>query len=158
LVLSNGYGSEKSSLALAVRVEYWSGLAWVLNGSDTTCTGTIPAAALAMSNTRDHKGNAGSWTTTGSAITVSGGVGTLTLTAPSGGATGTVDLALNLGSTAADQSCLSSHPASTGANLPWLRSRNGSCAAGWAADPSARASFGVYSPETRKTVHVREIF
>ena len=25
-------------------------------------------------------------------------------------------------------------------------------------DPAARASFGIYSPETRKTVHMREIF
>lgn len=158
LQLSNGYGSEKSSLALAVRVEYWSGLAWALSSNDTTCTGVIPASALAMSNVRDYKGNVGSWTTTGSAITISGGVGTLTLTAPSGGATGTVDLALNLGSTTADQSCLTSHPASTGANLSWLRTRHGSCAATYDRDPSARAAFGVYSPETRKTVHVREIF
>lgn len=158
LQLSNGYGSEKSSLALAVRAEYWSGLAWVLNSADTSCTGTIPASSIALSNVRDYKGNAGSWTTTGSAVTISGGVGTLTLSAPSGGSTGTVDLALNLGNTAADQSCLASHPASTGANLSWLRTRHGSCAATYDRDPSARAVFGVYSAETRKTVHVREIF
>ncbi|MFM2119272.1 MAG: hypothetical protein RL722_740, partial [Pseudomonadota bacterium] len=40
----------------------------------------------------------------------------------------------------------------------WLRAQNGACATGWASDPSARASFGIYSAETRKTVHVREIF
>ncbi|MEK8029503.1 DUF6701 domain-containing protein [Ideonella sp. DXS29W] len=158
LQLANGYGSEKSSLALSVRVEYWSGLAWVLNSADTACTGTIPASAVAFSNTRDHKGSAATWTTTASAVTISGGVGTLTLAAPSGGSTGTVDLALNLGSSAADQSCLASHPASTGAGLAWLRSRQGSCAATYDRDPSARAAFGVYTPETRKTVHVREIF
>ncbi|WP_374562676.1 DUF6701 domain-containing protein [Ideonella sp.] len=156
LVLSNGYGSEKSTLTLQARTDYWSGAAWVKN-SDDSCT-SVPVTALALSNYRDYKGNAGSWTTTGSAITITSGSGTLTLTAPTGGATGTVDLALNLGSTAADQSCLSTHPATTGAGLAWLRSNYGSCAATWDRDPSARAAFGVYSPETRKTVHVREIF
>ena len=86
------------------------------------------------------------------------GVGSVTLAAPSSGATGTVDLALNLGSGSADESCLAGHPASSGAGMPWLRSRNGSCATGWASDPWARATFGIYSPETRKTIHVREIF
>lgn len=162
LVVANGYGSEKSPLVLTARTEYWSGAAWVLNNADT-CT-VVPAAALALSNVRNHQGGTGTWTTSGSAITIgvgtgtSPGIGFLTLAAPSGGATGSVDLALNLGTTAADASCLASHPASTGATLPWLRSRNGNCAAAWAADPSARASFGVYSPESKKTVHVREIF
>ena len=81
--------------------------------------------------------------------------------APSPSATGSVDIALNLGATAADQSCLATHPASTGAALPWLRAPQGSangCAAAWDRDPAARASFGIYSPETRKTLHVREIF
>jgi MSHA biogenesis protein MshQ len=156
LVLANGYGSEKSALQLQARTEYWSGAAWVKN-SDDSCT-QVPASAIAFSNYRDYKGNAGGWTTSGSTFTFNGGSGILVLTAPTGGATGTVDLALNLGSTTADQSCLTSHPASTGANLSWLRSNHGSCAATWDRDPSARASFGVYSPETRKTVHVREIF
>ncbi len=156
LVIANGYGSEKSALVLQARTEYWSGAAWVKNTADS-CT-SVPATALALSNYRDYKGNVGSWTTSGSAITISSGSGTLTLAAPSGGATGTVDLALNLGSTAADQSCLATHPATTGAGLAWLRSNFGSCASSWDRDPSARAAFGVYSPETRKTVHVREIF
>lgn len=157
LLVANGYGSEKSALRLAVRAEYWSGAAWVLNAADTGCT-SVPAAAVALSNHRNHQGNAGAWTTTPSGFTLAGGLAELALSAPSGGATGSVELALNLGTTTADASCNASHPASTGGALPWLRSRNGNCAAGWAADPSARASFGVYSPETRKTVHVREIF
>ncbi|HJV69181.1 LamG domain-containing protein [Ideonella sp.] len=162
LLVANGYGSENSALQLALRVEYWSGKAWLLNGDDG-CTGygaaSIPTGSVALSSVRDHKGGAGSWTTNATAITMkSNGVGTLTLAAPSGGATGTVDLALNLGAGTADESCLANHPASTGAVLPWLRSRNGSCATGWASDPSARAAFGIYSPESKKTVHVREIF
>lgn len=162
LLVANGYGSEKSALQLALRVEYWSGQAWVLNGADS-CTGygaaSIPAGSVALSNLRNHQGGTGAWTTSATAVTMSAsGDGSVTLAAPSGGATGTLDLALNLGSGTADASCLTSHPASTGAGLPWLRSRNGNCATGWASDPWARASFGIYSPETRKTIHVREIF
>ena len=55
-----------------------------------------------------------------SAITIAAGSGLLTLSAPSpagAGSTGSVDLALNLGAAAADQSCLAAHPASTGAAL-----------------------------------------
>lgn len=154
LVLANGYGSEKSALALQVRAEYWSGTAWIKNTADS-CT-QVPTSAIALSNYRDYKGNSGAWTTSASAITLSSGTGQLTLAAPN--ASGTVDLGLNLGSTTADQSCLSTHPATTGAGLAWLRSNYGSCASTWDRDPSARAAFGVYSPETRKTVHVREIF
>ena len=91
-------------------------------------------------------------------MSISGGSGTLTLSAPSPASTGGVDIAINLGATTTDQSCLATHPARTGAALPWLRSVQGSCAATFDRDPAARASFGIYSPETRKTLHVREIF
>jgi MSHA biogenesis protein MshQ len=69
-----------------------------------------------------------------------------------------LDLAINLGSSSSDQSCQTSHPASVGAAKPWLRAQNGSCTASADRDPSARASFGLYSPESRKTVHARDIF
>ncbi|MED5620373.1 LamG domain-containing protein [Ideonella sp. BN130291] len=155
LRLANGFGSEKQALQLQATTEYFTASrAWVKNADDS-CT-TVAATAVARSNVRDGKGAAATWTTTPALITITGGSGTLSLSAPL--ATGSLDLALNLGSTTADQSCLSTHPSTTGAGKPWLRSRNGSCAAGWAADPSARASFGIYSPETQKTVHAREIF
>ncbi|GAB4042955.1 MAG: hypothetical protein Fur0014_15370 [Rubrivivax sp.] len=161
LRVANGYGSEKSALQLPVRTEYWSGAAWVLNSADN-CTAPagqpIAGAAVALSAYRDGKGNAASWTTSASALTITNGSGLLTLAAPGGGATGTVELALNLGSGAADQSCNASHPATTGAGRAWLRSRHGSCATSWDRDPAARASFGIYSAESKKTVHVREIF
>jgi MSHA biogenesis protein MshQ len=87
------------------------------------------------------------------------GRGLLTLSAPTpAGSTLTVDLALNLGSSGTDQSCQASHPASTGAAQPWLRSQNGGCAASADRDPAGRASFGVYSPESRRSVHIRDVF
>jgi MSHA biogenesis protein MshQ len=119
----------------------------------------LPAAAIAAVQFLDHRGVATSaWPTGVAAVSAVAGQARIDLTAPPGGRTGSVDFSLNLGSTAADQSCLASHPASTGARLPWLRAQNGACATGWASDPSARATFGIASPETRKSVHVREMY
>jgi MSHA biogenesis protein MshQ len=154
----NAFGSEKSALALPVQTQYWSGSAWVLNSADS-CS-AVPAGAIVPAQYLDNKGAARStWAAGGiGALTVTGGLGQISVAAPPVGVTGSIDLALNLGSSAVDASCLSSHPASSGAGLPWLRSRNGNCASGWGSDPSARVSFGIATPETRKSVHVREIY
>jgi MSHA biogenesis protein MshQ len=69
---------------------------------------------------------------------------------------GYVDVAANLGSLMVDSSCLSVHPASVGAALPWLRALNGGCST--YSDPSARATFGIFQPENKATIHVRETF
>lgn len=161
LLLANAFGPERSNLLIPVQAQYWSGSSWLLNAGDT-CT-TIPAASVALSNYLDGKGAAGAWTTTASGATLAGGRGNITLTAPNpAGSTGSVDLAINLGTGTADQSCLASHPvmAAPASSLAWLRGRNGNCAASntWSADPSARASFGIYPAENRKAVHVREMF
>ncbi len=157
LRISNAFGSEKAALAVPVQAQYWSGNTWVANSADS-CT-TVPAAAVVRAGYLDNKGASTSgWTSSASAIVISAGAGTLTLSAPSPTTTGSLDFALNLGGTTTDQSCLAAHPASTAGALPWLRSQNGACASAWAADPSARATFGIYAPETRKTIHVREIF
>ena len=147
LRLSNAFGSEKSNLAMPVQAHYWSGSSWVLNSADS-CSSLL-ANAFFLSGAA-----AG---TAASAVPITSGVGTLTLTKPTTPAPGNVDVAANLGASGNDQSCLGSH-GGTAANLPWLRSQNGSCAATYDRDPSARATFGLYAPETRKNVHVREQF
>ena len=157
LRLSNAFGSEKSALVMTVQAQYWGGNAWVPSSADS-CT-LLPTASVVRSAYLDNKGaGTAAWSTSASGVVISGGSGTLTLTAPSPANTGSVDVALNLGATSTDQSCLAAHPASTGAAVPWLRSLQGSCAATFDRDPAARASFGIYAPETRKTMHVREIF
>ena len=157
LRLSNAFGSASAALQVPVAADYWSGSAWLPNTADS-CT-TLVAANVAMSNPRNALGNVSTATSSASAVTLSAGQGVLTLGTPSpSGSSLTLDLALNLGSTTADASCQAAHPTTTGAAKPWLRSRNGSCSAAYDSDPSARASFGVFSPESRKTVHVREIF
>mgnify|MGYP003351679881 CR=1 FL=1 len=160
LRVSNGFGSTQQNLVLSVQAHYWNGQAWVLNDADS-CT-TLPASAVAVGTPTDFQGNTASWTTRASAISLLQGKGSLTLIAPSSGQSGTVFVALNLGSTSTDASCLTTHPTSTGAGLAWLRSLNGSTgtctSTDYARDPSAKASFGVYQPESKRTIYHGEIY
>jgi len=158
LRLFNAFGSEKAALSVPLQAHYWSGKAWVINSADS-CT-QITTGSVVRAQYLEHKGApTTAWSSSPAAdVTLSAGQGALIMSAPTGGATGTVELAINLGSTATDQSCLSQHPASTGLNRPWLRSTNGSCATTHDRDPSARATFGIFKPETHRAVHVREIY
>lgn len=158
LRLANAFGSASSALQISAVAEYWAspGL-WRQNSADS-CT-TVPASAVAISNKRSATGAASTASTSAGALSLSAGSGTLTLSAPTpSGSTLSLDLALNLGSTSTDQSCHANHPATTGASRAWLRGQFGSCAATADRDPGARASFGIFGAETRKTIHVRDQF
>lgn len=146
LRLSNAFGPAQGNIGLAVQAQYWSGNSWVLSTADNSTL--LQANAIFLSG-----GVAANTTVSG--VTLTNGQGTLTLT--NTGAAGSVDIAVNLGSSGNDLSCLDSH-GGTPANLPWLRARNGNCAASYDRDPSARATFGIYAPETRRSVHVQELF
>ena len=159
LQISNAFGTGRDVLRVPVAAQHWSGKAWVLNDADSGCT-SLPAASVVRAAYLDSKGAATTaWTTSVSSIVpVLNGRGAIVLTAPTNGGSGSVDLSVNLGSTTTDQSCLSAHPASTGAQQPWLRSLNGSCSATYDRDPTARATFGVFSPETQRVIHTRDLF
>ena len=149
LRLSNAFGSEKLPLRMPLQVQYWTGDVWVLNDLDS-CTELKPE--------HFHLSSAlSSVSTTPNPIKINGGNGGVVLTAPGAGNTGSVDVAANLGMSGSDQSCLATHGATAGLQ-PWLRSRNGGCAATYNRDPSARATFGIYSPESRRLIHVREFY
>lgn len=163
LKVSNAFGTNTKPLDIPVQAQYWNGQAWVLNNLDS-CT-VVPAGAVALSDYVDYKGAATSaWTTSASsAVALSGGNGTLTLSTPSASGAGSVDFALNLGASTTDQSCLASHPSSSAGQLDWLRSHNGSTNAcngttSYDRDPAARATFGVYQPETKKIVYTHDVF
>lgn len=149
LRLFNTYGSSKQRSEVRMQAQYWTGNTWLINSQDNVST--IPAGAVALS----ASGVNGS--TVSSVTAMTGGQSSIKLSKPAAGS-GYIDLAVNLGATIADLSCLAAHPATIGAALPWLRWLNGSCAATYDRDPSARASFGVFSAETKATVHVRERF
>ena len=157
LRLSNAFGSASAPLQIPVVAEYWSGNNWVLNSADS-CS-TLAAASVALSNPRSATGAASTASSSAGGLSISSGSGSITLAAPTpAGSSLSLDLALNLGSTTADQSCQANHPTTTGAAKPWLRAQMGNCASSADRDPAARASFGIFSPETRRTVHVREVF
>lgn len=153
LRIASIFGYRGASLKLPVRAEYWSGKSWLLNERDSFSK--IPATAMAQ---------------TRSAHAVAGGAGVLPkqqvfadLSIQAGKAvlpvqsdtSGWVDIAFNLGiDTTQDQSCLKADPppTSTGAKLPWLQSLSG------CTDPSGRATFGIFAPESRRIIHMREVF
>lgn len=157
LRLSNAYGKAAAALQVSAVTEYWGSNAWLLNSADS-CT-AVAGASVALSNPRTASGATSTASSSAGALAISGGGGSITLAAPSpAGSSLSLDLAVNLGSSGTDQSCHGAHPASTGAGKPWLRAQNGACAGTADRDPAARASFGIFSPETRRTVHVRELF
>lgn len=154
LKLFNAFGTERSPLNIPVQAQYWSGNSWVLNNADN-CT-AIPASGVALSNYRDSKGSAGTtWTAnpTISSATLTAGTADITLTKSTAAGTGSVDVCVDLASDPTGGKVCSG----TSTNLPHLQGR-WPPGANYDNDPSATATFGVYSPETRRTVHVRELF
>lgn len=184
LKLFNKYGSEKSNLAMPVQLQYWGGSSWVIGGDDALTGTVLNAAGVALSGYTSTGGtpvlaasNLGTGHISGFTAGTSAGNWNLTLTKPdlvdTKAPTGSVNVAINLGSGTTDQACLikndpptTSPPATTGLNMSYLRSQNGStysdgtaCPQTYDRDPSAKATFGLYNtPEKRKTVHVRESY
>jgi MSHA biogenesis protein MshQ len=164
LRMSNAFGSVSKPAAMPVRVEYWTGSSWLLNFDDDTTT--LQPPVFALSHGPSIKGVA----VASAEVKMSDGKGMLLLSPPTRGqgsnGVGFVDIAVNLGALAKDNSCLAAHPDSAGASQSWLRSRNGSCdpsgtqdpAVIWSLDPTARANFGVTTRENQSTIHVRESF
>ena len=151
LRLSNAFGSIKQSLSIPVMAQYWSGSSWILNTDDNYTT--LPLTSIALTR---------SIASSNSAVTenktIAAGQSKIVISPPGSGTSGTVDVAVNLGdSTGQDISCLpGTHPTTVGNKQPWLRHAYGSC--GSQVDPSARATFGVYPGQTKRTIYVREAF
>lgn len=142
LRLQNGIGSQDRAMKLPLLAQYWNLNSFQTNTQDS-CT-KILSSHLSFGNHRKTLTTADSGMSTAS-VTVSAGVGAVLLNKPTAGRSGSFDLAISLGSTASDSSCLQSwtpsKPATAGANLSYLRTPW--CSPG-ARDPSARASFGLY--------------
>jgi MSHA biogenesis protein MshQ len=141
--LGSAYGSDLLALRLPVTAMYWNGTAMVNSTSDT-CTGAaLSNASIALGNQVQKPGTSGSFSTSVApsptlASTWSQGAGWITLAPP--GAAGTAQVALNLGSSSPDASCIGWGVASTGAGLTWLRGKW--CGASYSVDPSSLAGFG----------------
>jgi hypothetical protein len=155
LRLSNAMGAADRVLALPAALQYWNGSTWAANTLDS-CT-SVSANAVSFGNLRRTLTT--SDTAVAGALAFSSGVGTLRLAAPGSGHSGTVDVALSLGSSATDASCLqpwtpgTGDAATAGANFAYLR--GAWCASTWGQDPSARASFGLQRTQDH-TIYRRE--
>ncbi len=147
LRLSNAIGPADRALSLPAAAQYWTGSAWDTNTLDS-CT-VVPTTAMNFGNLM--RTITSTDTAASSGITIASGMGTLKLTAPGGGRSGTYDVALSLGSSATDASCLQTwapapgDAATAGANLAHLR--GAWCSSTYGKDPSARATFGQQSTQ-----------
>jgi len=147
LRLSSAVGPADRTLPLPVTAQYWSGSNWNTNTLDS-CT-TVPTSAFNFGNLM--RTITASDTAATAAIALASGTGLLRLAAPSSGRLGTYDVALSLGSSATDASCLqpwtpaTGDAASAGASLAFLR--GAWCGSSYGFDPSARATFGQQSTQ-----------
>ncbi len=142
LRLQNAIGSQDRPLKLPLLAQYWTPSGYQTNTLDS-CS-RIAAAHLSFGNFRKALSAADLGSSGG--FTLKQGMASLTLAKPGSGHRGSVDVAISLGASAADASCLQpwapSPVASAGANLSFLRANW--CSASSSADPSARATFGLY--------------
>lgn len=172
LKLDNAYGSELLPIRAPLRAMYWNGGAtpiFVTNTEDN-CTPLsttnlaignymLPLAALATCGfapaTAPYTGTCKG--TYSSSTTLSGGSATLVMS--SAGVTGSADIAFNLTNTNADVSCNTTHPATTGRNIPWLEGKWGGSTACpstlYDRDPNARVRFG---SSRSPVIYLREMY
>lgn len=137
LRLQNASGSHLTALPIPLQTQYWNGTAFVTNALDH-CT-AITSAHVALGNFQKNLGATETSASVGG--TFIAGVGTLRLAAPGAGNNGSVDVSVNLTSTAAGASCTAGMPASTPSGLEHLQ--GAWCGGTYVRDPTARASFGL---------------
>lgn len=156
--LTNANGSELLALPVPLKLEYYSGATqgWRTNTLDT-CT-AIAAGNLAFAfpvGTTSAPNNLAACET---AVTVTGAAPsyTLSLAKPGAGNNGWADVTLNLGATAAGNTCTAvgaSTPAATTASAPWLQY---DWKGAGLANPAARATFGVF--RSGPIIHMHELY
>lgn len=154
LKVANGYGSELNNLPAVVEAQHWNGSAFVTNSADH-CT-TLASGSVAMGNYQRNL-SACETAITPVAMRLASGRGFFTLQKPGNGNSGSVDMTLELASSASSQTCpakgAAAVPASA-ANMPWLQGKWGN-AANYGTNPTARASFGQYKSPL---IYLRESF
>lgn len=143
LRLMNAMGSQTRGLNLPVANQYWNGTAFADNTLDS-CTKLL-ATQLNYGNLRKTLTSADA--NMGSAsVTLAAGRANVPLAAPGGSRGGTLDVAVSLGATATDASCLQTwtpaKAATTGAGMAYLR--GAWCGSTHDKDPSARVTFGAF--------------
>lgn len=151
LVLANAHGSELLGLPVPIETQFWDGSHFVRNTADA-CT-RLSANQVTLSNWRRDLNACET------SVALSGrfnaGRGSLRLSAPGDGNTGSVDLSLNLGASGSGNACVGgASVAAAGAAQIWLQGAWSGAA--YDQNPAARASFGLYRG-SRALIYMREI-
>jgi hypothetical protein len=159
LRLQNAYGSGTTVLPLPIEVQYWNGSSFGLNTLDS-CT-TLPRSAIALGFTAPLV--ACDTAVNSATVPFAAGVGSLVLSAPGAGKTGSVLLTPNLGTAAGNYCDPASFVAAGSAPLRYLLGRwddaaNPDADGNTAYDdkPSARAAFGLYGSQPKNFIFFRE--
>ncbi len=161
--IGNRFGGLKTTLSIPVTVEYWTGKSWLLNADDSFTA--IPPGSFALKPTVSGMAISPTFpydpADPQKLVRFLNGTVAFDLRVTAGGP-GPVEIAINLGGALKDNTCIgdkvSTDLFSSGANKPWLRPVVTGCGGTTARDPSGRATFGVYTPENRRIIHVREVF
>ncbi|MGZ8184131.1 MAG: DUF6701 domain-containing protein [Methylobacter sp.] len=147
LQMQNAYGPELQPLPIPVEAQYWSGSYYTVSADDS-CT-VFPASSIIMGNYLQNLSACETLLSpAGNLIMSSGVIGSgLNLTAPGSGNYGSVDLTLNVGSSASGNTCVAgTESLATSANMPWFGT-----------NPAARATFGIYKGNS-KFIYIREVY
>src|SRR6266480_183008 len=156
LAISNANGSQLVALPVPLETQYWNATAFVTNDADN-CT-ALAGSNIMLSNPQGgFTVPPGSCTTSASnPVSFSNGRGNLIMAKPSGGAVGSVDLSVNLDTTASGNTCVGgSSVAHSAASKTYLQ---GAWTGGtYTVNPSARAAFGVYKGSD-EVIFIRENF
>lgn len=150
LRLSNAHGSELLNLPVPIQVQYWNGTLFTTNTADS-CT-TLSSSNIGLDN---YKNNLASGETSVSPATINfaSGIGTMRLTAPGAGNSGSVDLCVDLGTDPVGGTICS---ATASASMSYLQGKWAPGTA-WNNDPKVRATFGVYK-NANEFIYLREMY
>ena len=145
LRLQNAIGAANRVLRLPLTAQYWDSATSTYKTNDLDSCTRITAANLSFGNLRKGLTTADVAMNPATVTVNPTQPAYVTLAAPGGGRAGSLDVAIALGASSTDASCLGWTPAiaaTAGANLDALR--GAWCGSSATRDPSARASWGAY--------------
>lgn len=163
LRMQNAIGSERLPLTVPIETQYWNGAGFITN-TDDSCT-ALARSNIALDFNPPSNLSACETAVSTPSVTFSGGAGTLTLTAPGVGNTGSVLLTANLNAASGNYCNPASFVAAANAIKGYLLGRwndasNPDADANTSYDdpPSARAAFGLYGGRPNNFIFQRENF
>ncbi len=132
LRMPNAYGSELLDLPLTLEAQYWTGGGYASHTLDN-CT-VIPAASIMMGNYTNNLSACETRIQPAGNLALANGRTAFSLRRPGAGNSGSVDLAVNVGTSASGNTCVgATETGAVAGNVPWFGPNLG-----------ARAAFGLY--------------